>query len=236
MKSRRRPEYANGFTLIELLLGAVISAILLSALYGIFHGMLQAQARAYSDLEDMAPRSRVMTILKSDLENMVLPIGVLSGSVLGMVSSQGTGRADTLQFNTSSGMTSDAKPWGEIQQVVYSLDSGDGTNSTSGARFVRSVTRNLLSTSSEDQSVSTVLLEGVRSLEFQYFDGDAWTEEGWDSTTTENTPPKAVRVRIEFVEQDKKQVATEPIEMVCEITAQSATPAAASTAASASKG
>ena len=237
MRNGSRPNYANGFTLIELLLGAVISAILLSALYGIFHGTLQSQARAYSDLEDMAPRNQVMAILKKDLENMVVPNGIFSGSVLGLVASQGSGRADTLQFNTSSGKISATMPWGDIQQIAYSLDSGDGTTNDSGARFIRAVTRNLLPANSEDQSESTVLLQGVQSLEFEYYDGDAWTEEGWDSTTTENTPPQAVRVRITFIEQNKKRVATEPLEIVCEIAAQSPTATAADeAAASASKG
>lgn len=228
MNPQIRRIHTGGFTLIELLLGAVISAILLSALYGIFHGILQEQAHAYAGLEDMAPRDQVIRILKHDLTNMVIPNGIFCGSMLGETSGENAGRADTLEFYTTSGRTSSEKPWGEIQKVEYYLDTENQESKDSGARLIRSVTRNLLPATSDDQSNPTVLLEGVNTLEFQYYSEDEWID-SWDSTSMDNALPTAIRVRIEFVEQNKKQSSMEPIELMYEITAQSP---AASTSAS----
>lgn len=234
MSARPLQHKERGFTLIELLVGAVISAVMLAALYSLFHGILRAQARAYSDLEEIAPRGQVIATLKNDLENMVIPSGVLSGAILGQTEGQGDRRADTLEFCSASGRIDDTLPWGDIQKVSYSLAETEQEGDVSRAQLLRSVTRNLLPATPDDQSETSVLLDGVGTLEFQYYDGQTWADI-WDSTAVENALPKAVRARVGFPTDEGKGVTMKPIEIVCEIAAQKAE-ASASSATGATSG
>lgn len=222
MTPTRRTTRSAGFTLIELLLGAVITAVLLAALHAVFQSLLQAQAHANERVEASAPRALAVAVIRKDIENMVVPNGVLSGNVLGQTEESGENRADTLEFGTTSGRVGQAKPWGEIQKVAYSLQSEESQEDDSGVQLVRSVTRNLLAADTEDQQEDTVLLEHVASLAFEYYDGQVWTD-AWDSTTVGNATPRLVRVTIAFAEQDGAKAATpKPLEIVCEVTAQKA--------------
>lgn len=211
---------ASGFTLIELLLGSVISAVLLAALYEVFHSLLFMQALSNDRLESAVPRAHVIATIKADLENMAVPNSLLCGSVIGQTEGETDQRSDRLEFSTTSGKLTDALPWGEIQKVEYYLAPPDDQENSSELQLVRTATRNLLATTIEELPEPAVMLENVNSLEIQYFDGQVWSD-SWDSTVTESTP-KAVRVRILFRSADVKRPDTEPIEIVCEVAAQNA--------------
>ena len=231
----------SGFTLIEILLGAVISAMLLAALYAVFQGLLMAQARANARLEEAAPRGQVIALIKKDLENMATPNGLLCGSVFGQHEGndnqhsggfpETAGRSDSIEFSATSGSLTSEMPWGEVQKVSYYLDSGNDEEASTQAasrkppastmQLVRTVTRNLLAVNTEDEGETSVLFDNVESLEFQYFDGQVWLD-AWDSTTMNNAPPKAVSARIDFVLDPARGLATRPIEIVCEVAAQKA--------------
>jgi len=60
---------------------------------------------------------------------------------------------------------------------------------------VRLVTRNLLPVQADTPAVE-LLLHGVRTLSFEYYDGSGWTT-SWDSTAT-GTMPVAIRVHLEL--------------------------------------
>lgn len=221
MNARR--DCSGGFTLIELLLGAVITAVLLAALHAIFQGLLQGQARAYARIEMTAPRAQVVTTISRDLENMVVPNGVLSGSVVGTTDGPEDRRTDSLEFGTTSGRVSQNKPWGDVQKVSYYLNSPEDPEEESGAQLIRAATRNLLATDTEDQREETPLLQHVQSLQFEYYDGQIWNE-AWDSTTLDNEAPRAVRMLITFVDDETGKTPTPPpIEIVKEVAARKVT-------------
>ena len=234
MRRHRAYRTANGFTLIELLLGAVITAVVLAALYEIFYGFLQAQSRTYAHLEAAAPRAQIIALIKGDLENMAVPNGILCGTVTGESLGDGDSHSDALGFCTASGKLSDTMPWGEVQRVAYFLDDPETETDTeqgagSKTHLMRTATRNLLAPDIDGEGDTTTLLDKVASLEFQYFDGQVWSD-AWDSTTVNNALPRAVRVRIAFLPGETGgPPAAVPIELVCETVACSAGVAAGAT-------
>jgi prepilin-type N-terminal cleavage/methylation domain-containing protein len=235
MRLRRAYNSKYGFTLIELLIGAVISGVLIAAVSGVFYGMLRAQSRAYANLEDIVPRGQAIALIKSDLENMTVPNGVMCGAVLGQTVGSGEQSADDLAFYASTGKIGDVNPWGDVQRVEYWLAPSTGQGTDTKRQLVRTVTRNLLATNLDateepydpyDQFETTVLLDKMGSLKFQYFDGQSWYDY-WDSAAMSNALPKAVHVRVDFPPSDMITPATAPIEIFCEVAGQRAAAPAA---------
>ena len=69
-----------------------------------------------------------------------------------------------------------------------------------GLTLYREVTRDL-NPSIQEVILPQAIANGINSLAFQYFDGEYW-QENWDSTVDETKLPTAVRVRVEFLQDD----------------------------------
>jgi len=204
-----------GFTLLEVLVASVIFTTLIGSLYFLFHGSLKLREKSFEAMEKELPKSYFITILKRDLVNMAAPAGVLAGPILGEKEEKGGSRRDRLEFYTSSGVINDTSPWGEIQMVVYELLEPETSGNSAGYDLARAVTRNLLSSVIEEPE-ETRMLHGITSLAFSFFDGEQWLD-SWDSTTTENKAPVAVKIRIEFANEEPLRADIQPLEIVCEL-------------------
>ena len=127
-------------------------------------------------------------------------------------------------FYTNSGKVDGWNPYSEVQMVTYYLAAAtDGSNSKT---LVRSVTRNLLpaqDATPDDQ----LLLPGITSADFLFYDGTGWTDT-WDSTVT-STLPTAVKFRVQLVSQSTN---ASPIELVVPVFVTTTTSAAAATSSS----
>jgi len=207
----------RGFTLIEVLVATVIFSVLVGALYSVFYGTLRLRENAYEVTEARLPITYIAGLIKRDLKNMVAPVGLLAGPMVGENVEEGKHRLDRLEFHTASGIVNDKDPWGDIQKVEYYLEQPPQSGESEGNDFVRALTRNLLASTTEEPPEQR-LLSGVQSLKFTYYDGEYW-EDVWDSTTQENEMPVAVKVRIEFMPREENEREMRPIEMVCEILA-----------------
>ena len=85
--------------------------------------------------------------------------------------------------------------------------------------LVRSVSRNLLTTSTLDLE-DELVLENVESFEVNCFDGYEWRTV-WDTSLTETNLPLAVRIRIELADAaDVDRRAREPFELVVPLVTQ----------------
>ena len=93
-----------------------------------------------------------------------------------------------------------------------------------GKDLVRSITRNLLSSTTLDVQ-DQPLLSGVESVKFSCFDGTQWFD-AWDTTdtTTANTNlPVAVRVLIQMAGNNTDNTRPQPIQILVPIDSQSRT-------------
>ena len=128
---------------------------------------------------------------------------------------------DTLEFYSRSGIISDDEPWAEIQKVEYYLAEPEDDNEeveSGGMVFLRAITRNLLATVMEEPDEKR-FLSGVQSLEISYYDGNSWLD-SWDSTTSENKTPEAVKFNISFVESAADENDKDPMILLYPVTAQ----------------
>lgn len=210
----------RGFTLMEVILAVAISAVVLVTITAVFFGALRLRARTSSALDDLRPIENAMDLMRRDLENAVPPGGLLAGPLQsGAMSGLGTGVGDaSIQVYTTTGQLSDKAPWGDIQRVIYQLQ--ESTNAFApGKDLIRSVTRNLLSTATEE-SDDQWLAGGIESLKFSYYDGANWAD-SWDASTTTNLPA-AVRVTLQLA-SERGADAPQPLQMVVPLVAQAPT-------------
>jgi len=239
--ARQSRPRAQSFTLIEVLLAVVVFSIVLTAIHLVFYSAIRLRNKTTAALDEAAPLRHTLAIIKRDLANVVVPGGTLSGQLqttattggqLGQSQSASQSLSASLsarlrgpqsqtspEFYTAVGIIDDTVPWGEIEKVSYYL--ADPTNNTPGKDLIRTVTRNLLPTLQEEP-VDQWLMSGVQQITFYFYDGTQWLDY-WDSTTTTNTLPPAIKVQLQLATEDATQAPRPPIELVVPLVAQART-------------
>lgn len=225
MMRTRATRYRHcGFTLLELLAAAVITAVLLTAVFGALRGTLQLRNREDEALSLDAARQHCLEVLAADLSAALLPGGRLAGSFLGAHDEENGNARDTLEFATAAGPVRHGESGADALRVGYELVESD--NGMTGA-LVRSVYSNLLAYEEEDPQ-ERVLLANVYALEFTYFHDGEWLD-SWDSSTNDNGLPEAVQVRIEPRSADGA-VAYAPLQIIVPVLVRPESAATASEA------
>jgi type II secretion system protein J len=216
---RVRGRVLAGFTLLELLVATLVAAIVLAAINTAFYAALRLRSHTSDAVDKVLPVNRSLGILKADLRNTLLTGGALAGSIESPGLPSGISQPSDLDIYTTSGALNDDLPWGDIQKVSYYLKDSTGSSRLNGQDLIRAVTRNLLATTQPDIT-EQVLLSGVGSLQFSFWDGTSWLT-AWDSTTALTPVPQAIKAAIEFVKEDAGGPVRLPIELVVPIDAQS---------------
>ncbi|HEY1787463.1 MAG TPA: GspJ family type II secretion system protein [Verrucomicrobiae bacterium] len=220
---------SQAFTLIEMILAIGVAAIVLVTISSVFFAAIRLRNDTQDFVDAATPVDQTMAIMKRDLGCVVTPTNgttkVLSGDFrVGNIVSTGSGEPVAIEMYTATGQMGEKEPWGEIQRVTYELRD-PLTHSEAGKELVRSITRNLLSTTPSPAD-DEPMMGGVQSIAFSCYDGVQWWNT-WDTTglTSANTNlPLAVRVDIQPV---GNQMA--PIEMVVPIDSVARTNAVLST-------
>jgi len=209
----------TGFTLIEVLLALMISAIVLVIIGSFFAGALKVQQHLNSSIDESLPIERALNIMQKDLKNAVAPGGMLAGPLQSGSALGGSDVNDGIQIYTTTGLMTPNTPWSEIQKVTYGLQSGE-SSTNNGKDLIRTVTRNLLTTGTEDDD-EQFLASGIESLTFSYFDGNNWIDT-WDDSTETNLP-MAVRVNVQMAAADQNAARPDPIQLLVPLMVQTHT-------------
>jgi type II secretion system protein J len=216
---QRSPLNPFGFTLIEVLLALSVSAIVLAAIGGVFYSAVRLRERTTAMLDEAAPLYQALALLRRDLLGTVPPSGMIAGDFKTGTVDSGMAQGPGLQFCTTTGIIKDGEPWGDVQEVSYELRNPVERTSGVGKDLIRSVTRNLLSTTGpepEDQW----LMGNVETLEFSCYDGTDW-QPSWDTSLGNTNLPSAVRVRILLAADSTANPRNrEPIEMIIPLVMQ----------------
>jgi type II secretion system protein J len=231
---------AHAFTLLEVILALGIFAVVLVAINTAFFAALRLRQRTTENLEQTLPLNQALSTLRRDLQNTVLPGGVLAGDFnsdgpsgtrsSGQSGSQSGGQSKGmartqmggLDFFTSTGQLSDNAPWGDIQEVNYQLKEPEDRAQFYGRDLVRTVTRNLLATATQVTDEQR-LVNNVESLDFSYFDGTQWRD-SWNTSSGDTGLPSAVRLRLQLAtESGPTPRGIEPLEMVVLLDSTSST-------------
>lgn len=207
---------------MEMLLALAVSAIVLAGIGGVFYSAIRLRERTAALVDASAPLYQALTFLRRDLQGAVTPGGILAGDFKSGAVSGGLVQGYGLQFSTTTGIIKDDVPYGDIQDVVYELRDPTERNYTGGKDLIRSVSRNLLTTTTLD-ATDQWLLGNVQSLEFACFDGLEWRD-SWDSSMGDTNLPVAVRVRIQLAADNATDLRSrQPIEMIVPLGVQSRT-------------
>lgn len=206
-----------GFTLLEILIAVSVFAVVLAAINTIYYGAVKLRNRTSLLIEQSLILERVGSIIKHDLGGLAAPGGELSGQ-LNTDSSTNMSAQGTTEFYTTTGILSDDEPWSEMQKVSYYLVQPTN-NQTAGQDLVRAVTRNLLPTL-DGEVDEQYLMSGLDNIAFEYYDGSYWTDT-WDSTTSTNPLPAAIRVTLEFARPlELNEPTPAPVEFVVPVMVQ----------------
>ena len=206
---------ARAFTLIEMVLAISIIAMVLAVMNGVFFSALRLRDHTAAAVDDALPAQQATEFLRRDLQCAMAPGGVLSGDFkVGGVSEPNMSQPVEIEMYTPTGALRDNEPWADIQMVTYELKPSTTRSATGSKDLIRSVTRNLLSTTTPDVK-DQWLMSGVQDLHFSCYDGTQW-QDSWDTTLSNTNLPLAVRVRIQLAGAG----ATGPIEMVVPVVSQ----------------
>ncbi len=245
---RRVPPLSEAFTLIEVILAVGIFALVLVAINTVFFAAIRLRETTTRVVEQSLPLDRALVLLRRDLQNAIPPGAVMAGAFRGGVpvngsaannDSSSSGSATTanqgvastiagmsagqsgLDFFTTTGALSDEQPWADLQEVNYQLmQPADKTHY--GRDLIRSVTRNLLATSSQ-LADSQCLLSNVADLTFSFYDGNQWRD-SWDTSNGDTGLPIAVRVSVQMaVNNGPPPMNVEPIQLLVLLDLQSST-------------
>ena len=187
----------SGFTLIEVLFAALAFAIVLAAVNAVFYGSLRLRERADEKQKESLPRLQALELLKRDLRAAFYSEG-LRANRFHCEPSRGLGvLADQIQFFAKSGITDQAAPWSDMQQIEYYLAPANKPHEYQNRlELVRAVNRNLLAPTYQPP-MEQRLISGVSAFQLSFFDGETWTT-SWDSELQEPVLPKAVQIYLEF--------------------------------------
>ncbi len=211
----------SGFTLVELILAAGVCAIVVAAAGGVFFSAVRLRDGTTRVVEENLPLERALTVVRRDLQGVMLSPStnrVMSGTFrVGEVSSIELNQPVNIELHTTTGSLRDDEPWAEVQRVAYRLrDPADRT--LPGKELVRSVTRNLLATTTPTPD-EEVLLGGITSLEIECYDGSQWRNT-WDTTLSDSNLPTAVLFRFHWADAAPNRP---PLELLVPITVQIST-------------
>jgi type II secretion system protein J len=221
MKRHHLSRRTNAFTLIELVLAVGVMAMVMLVINSVFFTALRLRDRTADMLDQVQPAQQATTFLRRDLLGVMAPNGALSGDFkAGSVSEPNMGESAAVEMYTTTGALREDQPWGDVQKVTYELKDPAVLGAPGGKDLIRSVTRNLLNTTSPEVD-DQWMMSGVRDIKFESFDGSQWNDT-WDTTSGNTNLPVAVRVRIELAGAGS-QGSQEPIEMVVPIDSQSPT-------------
>jgi type II secretion system protein J len=216
MKTRVQSPFARAgaFTLVEILIAISIMTILLVAVHVAFLAALKLRNTTVDAVERSLPVDQALQIMQRDLANLVVSTnGRLIGPLITTNPTNSLPGQIGPDFYTSGGELDGIAPWGNIQKIDYLLASP--TNGAGpGQDLVRNITRNLLPVNAQPTPEERqVILTGVQSLTFLYYDGAQW-DANWDTTQQTNLP-EAIKVQIQMAASTTGSLtANAPLELV----------------------
>ena len=183
---------------MEVMFATMAFALILLVMQMTFSGVLGQRNRMQKRVDQQAVLSQAMSIMKRDLENMIVTGGLMAEGLICTEMGSPDMPNDQLDFYSTTGVVSDQFPWGDVQKIGYLLgvDPMQTVTTNLGQTLMRLSLNTLPLEANEEPPVETLMLDNVRSMQFEFFDGLQWLQT-WDSNVNEPAVPLAVRAMVE---------------------------------------
>ena len=183
---------------MEVMFATMAFALILLVMQMTFSGVLGQRNRMQKRVDQQAVLSQAMSIMKRDLENMIVTGGLMAEGLICTEMGSPDMPNDQLDFYSTTGVVSDQFPWGDVQKIGYLLgvDPMQTVTTNLGQTLMRLSLNTLPLEANEEPPVETLMLDNVRSMQFEFFDGLQWLQT-WDSNVNEPAVPLAVRAIVE---------------------------------------
>jgi hypothetical protein len=167
-------------------------AILSMSLYASLRVAFKARSSAEAAVEPARAVDVAMGILRDDIENAMVPNGVLAGNFTGTDTRDDRNLdADDLVFYSTADSPQHAVANGEIKNIELTVVTPSNSDDHV---LIRRVTRNLLSQVQANPD-EEIICRHVLGFNLRYYDGSQWND-SWDSTQEDNTLPAAIEVTL----------------------------------------
>ena len=203
--THRLPDHAHrrhAFTLLEVIVAMAMISTLMLVLYTSMTIAYRARKSAERTIAPARTTAVIADLISRDFEN-IQPVSTsedfpqffygspagMSGSTFATVDFFALGGDGDIR---SAGGEADNQPFSQGMREIYLSVRTD----VQPPALVRSVKRNLLGTTSSNESEDEVLCTGVTAFSVQYWDGYAWTD-AWDSDTNDTPLPVAVQINVQ---------------------------------------
>lgn len=186
----------RAFTLIEMIMALSATALILTAIYGVFSKAIHLRDDATERTRAARVQARAATIIRNDLRNARISGGELAAILQGSQEAPTSSFRGYLKFTTTTARGDDVQLAGDLQQVEYFIAADAESADRRAGVLVRALDRNLLAPVREEPPQEP-LLTGVESMEVTFYDGQSW-QDTWE-VKPEDDPkvlPEAVRVTI----------------------------------------
>jgi type II secretion system protein J len=219
----------KAFTLLELIMALAASAVLLTAVYGVFSRAVHLRDDATERAREARMRARAVAMIRNDLRHALISgqkDTALANVLEGSAEARGSSFPGYLKLTTTTWADpgvddqNDYAP-ADVQQVEYYIVSDPNASGLKAGRLVRTVDQNLLATLRETPPENP-LLTGIESMEVEFYDGSSW-QTSWTISEDETTLPQAVRVRLQPAAKAAGEAKPAPIEVLVPWATQSFT-------------
>ena len=186
------------FTLMEMILALAASAVILTAIFGVFSKAIHLRDDATARTRTARLRAHALNVLRNDLANARVTGGTertLANSLEGSSETHGGSYPGYLKFTTTTQVDDLDDPSADVQEVEYYIANDPDVVDRKAGLLVRTTNRDLMSTT-RSQPIENALLPDVTSMEVSFLDGTDW-KSSWAISDTDQTLPAAVRVRLQ---------------------------------------
>jgi general secretion pathway protein J len=176
----------TGFTLLEMLVALALVSTITAMVYGSFAATgrsldLYGRRMACGDRTLL-----VLRLLSRQLRCAYLPTAAATEPF--------AAGGQTLSFITTAGVNTASSQPAALSRIVYRYDPGAGTLSICGVPCVYGASP------AQDPGNWRPLLSGVRSMDFQFYDGRQW-QSGWSDI---KTLPAAVQIALTVIDERER--------------------------------
>jgi len=212
----------NNFTLIEMILASLLAMVIMTSMVSIWYGLVRLQDKVVERVDHSYVKQFIYETFSRDIRGLVKPTGQFAGPFV--CRSGDEEESYDLEFvsTNNSAFSEFGSDFCKVNYYVGELDLEEMDEDEfleDSLCLIRTYTDNMNPSKSDDAAIQkTLLLKNIASVSYEFYDGsDEWLTE-WNSTTRDNTMPKAIKMVVEqYTDEEQSEDGIRSFEIVKQI-------------------